>query len=457
MGRYLSRWRRHRSDSAPSVPAPPSSGVTPASRLTGVLGSSWRAAVEPWGDLVVEDGSEPLRWFVAADDRWHHPAHEVAVRQRLIEGAPVFETRVRVPRGDVVHTVWSTTVGDVGVTVVDVTNDSALPIAVAFSRTDLVAERRVATSPGSSADWPAPGLDLPHRPLVLPVGHRSSVRVVLRHDGRTDDVGGELPGVDSVVRGWLAVAERAGRFVVPDLIDAVPLADFVIAARCQAVLHGDDADTAAERLLDLDERVRVNVEAVDPVTVAGLVEEMLDDLRRGRVDSTSARLALNAAARSLRDDPRAVVDLVAAVARVRGRRADDLASAWGPVDPITSLDVPRHVLPALVHDRLARLTARDTVTLLPDGLPADWLGVSCEAHEIAVGSHHAVSFAVRWHGERPAVLWEVSGPPGLTVRSGIDETWSTVESRGEALWNAPRRSRTALDLGVQSTDAGSFT
>lgn len=457
MGRYLSRWRRRRAESAPSVSPTTSSRVTHAGRLTGVLGSSWRAAVEPWGDLVFEDGSDPLRWFVAADDRWHHPAQEVAVRQRLIDGAPVFETRLRVPRGDVVHTVWSTTVGGVGVTVVDVTNDSALPIAVAFSRTDLVTDRPAATASGSSSDWPAPGLDLPTRPLVLPIGHRSSVRVLLRHDGRTESVGGDLPDVDAVVRGWLAVAERAGRFVVPDLIDAVPLAAYVIAARCQAVLHGDDADTAAERLLDLDERVRVNVEVADPVMVAGLVEESLDDLRRGRVESTTARLALQAAARLLRDDQRALDDLVAAVARVRGNRADDPATAWGPADPITSLDVSRHVLPALVHDRLARLTARDTVTLLPDGLPADWLGVSCEAHGIAVGSRHTVSFAVRWHGERPAVLWEMNGPPGLALRSGVDDSWSTVESRGEALWNAPRRARTALDLGVPSSDAGSFS
>lgn len=454
MGKYLSRWRRRRADSAPSVP--------PAGRLTGVLGSSWRATVEPWGDLVFEDGSAPLQWFVAADDRWHLPSREVTVRQRLVDGAPVFETRLRVPRGDVVHMVWSTTVGDVGVTVVDVTNDSALPIAVAFSRTDLVTDRPAATASGSSADWPAPGLDLPSRPLVLPIGHRSSVRVLLRHDGRTDAVNGDLPDAASVVRGWSAVAERAGRFVVPELIDGVPLVDCVMAARCQAVLHGDDADTAAERLLDLDERVRVNVEVADPVTVAGLIEELLADLRRDHVDVTSARLALIASARLLGDDSRAIEDLVAAVARVRGNDADDLAPAWGPVDPATSLAVSRHLLPALVHDRLARHTARDTVTLLPDGLPADWLGTSCEAHGIAVGAHHTVSFAVRWHGERPAVLWEVDGPPGLVLRSGVDGAWSTIEARGEALWNPPHRAPTALSLGVSSldvnaNDGGSFS
>ena len=397
----------------------------------------------PWGDLEFEDGTAPLRWYVAADDRWHHPAREVAVRQRLIDGTPVFETRVRVPRGDVVHTVWSTTIGDVGVTVVDVNNDSALPVAVAFSRTDLITARPMT----SATEWPAPGLELPERPLVVSIGHRSTARVILRHDGRTDALPGDVPDVESVVRGWLAVAERAGRFVVPDLIDGVPIGECVIAARCQAVLHGDDANVAAERLLDLDERVRANVETVDPVVVAGLVEELLDELRRDQVESTTARLALSAAARALRDDHRAVTDLVAAVARSRGHRADDLPSAWGVAESVTSLAVSRHVLPALVHDRLARLTGRDAVTLLPDGLPADWLGVSCEAHGIAVGSHHTVSFAIRWHGERPAVLWEVDGPPGVVLRSGVDSEWTTTEMRGEALWNAPRRPPTKVALG----------
>ena len=44
----------------------------------------------PWGDVVPWDGSPPLAWHVAADDRWHSPADEVAVRQvRRARGAGV--------------------------------------------------------------------------------------------------------------------------------------------------------------------------------------------------------------------------------------------------------------------------------------------------------------------------------------------------------------------------------
>jgi dTDP-D-glucose 4,6-dehydratase len=46
-----------------------------------------------------------------------------------------------------------------------------------------------------------------------------------------------------------------------------------------------------------------------------------------------------------------------------------------------------------------------------------------------------LSFSVRWHGERPALLWERSGgPPAMTIRApGIDPAWSTTERSGEAL------------------------
>jgi hypothetical protein len=44
---------------------------------------------------------------------------------------------------------------------------------------------------------------------------------------------------------------------------------------------------------------------------------------------------------------------------------------------------------------------------------------------------------VRWHGERPAVLWELDAHPGVdavAVRaSGLDSSWVGSGARGEAL------------------------
>ena len=120
---------------------------------TGVVGQRWRASITPWGGIEPWDGSAPLDWYVAADDRWHVPRHEPAVRQTRVDGTPVTETRVRVPGGDVVHTVYSCADSG-GVTVVEVVNESSLPVAIAFDRGDVLTERPI-------TDMPIEGIELP--------------------------------------------------------------------------------------------------------------------------------------------------------------------------------------------------------------------------------------------------------------------------------------------------------
>ena len=74
---------------------------------TGVTGGRWRASVTPWGAVEPWDGSPALDWHVAADDRWHTPRDESAVRQKRLGGTAVVETRVRIPEGDAVQRVHS--------------------------------------------------------------------------------------------------------------------------------------------------------------------------------------------------------------------------------------------------------------------------------------------------------------------------------------------------------------
>ncbi len=69
--------------------------------------------------------------------------------------------------------------------------------------------------------------------------------------------------------------------------------------------------------------------------------------------------------------------------------------------------------------------------------PAAWLGQPVEVHDLPsrIGS---VSWAVRWHGERPALLWEVNphDPDGIapTVTApGLDDSFTATGLRGEAL------------------------
>ena len=141
------------------------SGVT-----TGVVGQRWRASITPWGAVAPWDGSPPLDWYVAADDRWHVPRDESAVRQLRVDGTQVTETRVRVP---VVQTVYSCADAG-GIVVVEVVNESSLPVAIAFDRRDVLTERPI-------ADVPIEGITLPAGSFVVPLGHRARIRIGLAH------------------------------------------------------------------------------------------------------------------------------------------------------------------------------------------------------------------------------------------------------------------------------------
>ena len=50
-------------------------------------------------------------------------------------------------------------------------------------------------------------------------------------------------------------------------------------------------------------------------------------------------------------------------------------------------------------------------------VPADWYGQGWEVHD-APTAHGTVSYAVRWHGDRVALLWEVDPHPGRRGRCG---------------------------------------
>src|SRR5207245_11151175 len=89
---------------------------------------------------------------------------------------------------------------------------------------------------------------------------------------------------------------------------------------------------------------------------------------------------------------------------------------------------------SLVRNLLVRDTADGVAlcTLLPDS----WRGQGVEVH--AAPTHHGrLSYALRWHGERPALLWELQphpdGGPVRPTAPGLDPAWSTTDLTGEAL------------------------
>ncbi len=89
----------------------------------------------------------------------------------------------------------------------------------------------------------------------------------------------------------------------------------------------------------------------------------------------------------------------------------------------------------LVRQLLVRETPAGLA--LVSRLPDSWLGQGIEVHD-APTAHGPISYAVRWHGDRPALLWErtpheAEGPGAVLTAPGLDPSWSSPETSGEAL------------------------
>jgi hypothetical protein len=109
---------------------------------------------------------------------------------------------------------------------------------------------------------------------------------------------------------------------------------------------------------------------------------------------------------------------------------------------------------AAVLDLLRGLVVVETadgLDLLP-AVPAEWYGQPIEAHGVPT-AWGTLSYAVRWHGERPALLWELvpHREPGVAAAlgdrvpvlraPGLDPGWRSSEAEGEALLAVPPLAR----------------
>ncbi|MGD9703542.1 MAG: hypothetical protein AB7Q42_01850 [Acidimicrobiia bacterium] len=386
----------------------------------GVLGRAWRADVTAWGAIDPWHGTHRLDWWIAADDRWHVPENEPTLRQRRLDGAPVVETRVKVPTGDVVQRVYAVA-DEGGLTIVEFENASTLPVAIALSHPDVLTVR-------PPADVPIQGIELPQGAIVLPLGHQSTLQVAVAHDGRRGGVlPGELPTALQVARGWLVQMERASRLVLPD--DS--WTERVVAARCDLALAGLDApeDDPVAFLLGAHELSRLGAPVDDwiPMVIDAAETIARSSARAGGPTwdedrALVATVALLAAAHESRG--------MADVRALRVRLGDRRSAALTPPDGVRVV--------AWVEDQLARPRADGSCALLPAAFPASWLGVNLECYRLPAGDGADLSYALRWHGERPALLWELHGAPSMRLTGGAaDPAWSTTDPQGEALLAAP--------------------
>ncbi|MBV8692398.1 MAG: hypothetical protein JOY57_12110 [Actinobacteria bacterium] len=101
----------------------------------GNVASTWEAIVDPRGMVTPWFDGWSLDWWIGADDRWHFPSRETAVRQSLVDLSPVVETSMRVPGGDAVQRVYAAVPpgGGDDLVVIEIENRSPTPFAVALA------------------------------------------------------------------------------------------------------------------------------------------------------------------------------------------------------------------------------------------------------------------------------------------------------------------------------------
>lgn len=507
--------------------------------LVGVLDGSAPADIDE-GGLVTPAGADwSVDWWIGADDRWYLPSREPTVRQNRIGSGPLIETVVRIPSGDARQVVYGALVAGREMTVIEVHNESPVPVALAMAVRPYGVGGRPASRPltiavdGRTVEVDSrPGLVLPRTPnesggsattdlvgtvsaggalrwdaaecrgmvanavVLYPLPHRTSLRFLV--PTISDDATSWLdpataPDVEAVARGWASVLDAAGRLEFPDsgltglvngararlLLAAGDLPDQLAEVRAGAglILHAlalcghhrelgpslnaiaatfptrlvDGPRAAAEVVASLGPALQALDDEPSPelLEVAAQLTHLTERTKEPSAVST-ARRGLAHLARLAGDDPAAAdLERGAAPASVpelasvmASAEAASSAGSWSPEPSSSSTPVSAEAAGSGDDPVLAARFVVDARGLIIDdsGLdllllpqfPTAWRGGNVEVHQLPT-RHGRVSFGIRWHGARPALLWDREGGTGTIRCPGLDPDWSTTESRGETL------------------------
>ncbi len=238
-----------------SLERPTDAGAAPVA----VLDQPEAFLVDGGGLVQPPDASWAIDWWIGADDRWYAPSREASVRQRRRGSGPVLDTSIRVPSGDVVHTTFATMAGGRQVQVIDVANQSPIPVALVlglrpYDWTGVGALEPCRWISGHELEIGGWRLTMPREPnkkafstyadlwdlveagddlvwsepaasdessesanglVMFPLPHGTSIRVCLGPAGHAVKVE-SMPGPDNVAQGWNLVVDGGGRFDFPD-------------------------------------------------------------------------------------------------------------------------------------------------------------------------------------------------------------------------------------------------
>lgn len=327
--------------------------------------------------------------------------------------------------------------------------------------------------------------------VLYPLPHRTTLRFVLDVGAATP--GTAVPGPDDVAKGWSTIIDRGGRFSFPDpgltqqagvarsrllssaatlprrvaalepgsgqVLEALALSGAVgeilgslgaVAGSFVPRLPGSASDAAAvvagvgraARLADDQPMAEALLEPLTQLTY--LVEKSGDHASAKEAFQGLARLLFTV------DQPEPAADLLrrsAEASQKDGNQAGPSAQASvpGSLDELTRLAEEASASGSWGADDEAAaarfwLGARSLlIDDQPSGIrllplfPHAWKGGQVEVHGAAT-SHGLLSFGIRWHGYRPALLWDLECETPVSISCpGLDPTWSTTEARGETL------------------------
>lgn len=336
--------------------------------------------------------------------------------------------------------------------------DPVLAEAVAAARRSLALGHRVRREPASSVVEAAPlrhvvttgdGVGRPD-----PVGDRMELLAALSWWGDHDDV-------DRALVSWANDQQRGGGFG-----DPVDTALALRALAAQAVASGDVGPAQAwlPELSGAVESLGRAARRLGPTVDGRLVAEGLDAaaVLLAGLEQPAAAARIAAHAREVAaaagpsgsngvdlDAPATTPRTLAAAAVVAARTDHDASALWALLRRASATwtwsDPERWVGDdGLVGARLLDAVARLLVADRPGGLalvprmPPAWWGLGWEVHAAPTRWGH-LSYAVRWHSGRPAVLWELGDPLGgigsdvVLTAPGLDPAWRSTDRVGEAL------------------------
>ena len=253
-------------------------------------------------------------------------------------------------------------------------------------------------------------------------GHRASVTVGLAHDGRAQGpLPSGLPTADATARGGWRWPSGPGASCCPT--SAAASCSSPPAATCSLAGPSPAQDDPVGFLLGLAElcphrraRRRRHLAAAYPTWPTWSTHD-------ATVPAGASTPPLDARRCSCSPRP-ASAGPCADVARITGQRSPAPVPLPDDVEGIRVVPV--------VERRLAvgpvLLARRGSPT--PGGAPTS-RPTACPSVR-----RRACPYAVRWHGEHPAVLWEVTGDPVELSAPALDPTWRTAAASGDALWRA---------------------